>query len=280
VGDMEGQLWELDARTGVNVNVSRNTQLSGCTNAAPCEFPAFDMGSTDAVNQPISTNISVAKIPSNIATGKALSAYPNATVLLVGTAGEDWVSTPGSDPGKLHVLLYDQQRVPVFAVGGTQIDGSTAWTASTVKSVAASTGVLQEPTAFPAVMANGERLYGNITVAGQVAYFETANGPVGDIMKLQANVSGHTYGIDLGAATSGSLSTTLPGNYATFGGLAVYTSGGTVSGVIGSEVGKVNYVKNSSLGALATPSAPNSALSPNKGDWTFRLRNWLSRFLK
>jgi len=275
VGDAEGQVWELDALTGVNVNVTTDSELSGCSAATPCEYPAFDVGSTDALNQPITTNIAVAKLPSN-PTG-ALAAYPGATVLVFGTAGADWVASPSTDTGNLHVVLYDQQRVPIFKVTGKQLDGATAWTAASVKGAS---GVLQEPAKYP--MPAGERLYGNITISGQAAIFETATDAVSDIMNLSATTSGHTYAIDLGAAaSSGSVPTALSSTVANYGGVAVYLPSGGGGGIIADEASKLNYISKSSMPAtLAAAVAPNAQLSPTNKSLTYQLRNWILRFLK
>jgi type IV pilus assembly protein PilY1 len=275
VPDFDGRIWELDARTGANVNLS--STLTGCTAAAPCEFAAFDTQSSDSSNQPITTNIAVAKVPSNIGAGKALSAYAGATVLLFGTAGADWIKNPNSTSGNLHVVLYDRKRVPIGNPVGFQLDGTTAWTPASVRSTAQNSGVLQEPAGFPFALAAGERLYGNVTVTGQLAYFASASGSVGDIMKLSASTAGKTYALDLGLATAGTPATAVQGSLATFGGLAVYAPGaaGTApTSVIGAEVSKINVISTSSN----TNAAANPALSPTSGSWTSRLRNWLLRF--
>ncbi|MBS2026264.1 MAG: hypothetical protein JST54_00045 [Deltaproteobacteria bacterium] len=277
VGDLEGQLWELSARNGANANY--NTVLASCS--AGCDFPAFDVQSTAGSNQPITTNIAVAKVPTNPAAGTVLKPYPSATVLIFGTAGADWVATPSSDSGKLHVVLYDQKRVPVNGPTGLKLDGVTPWTAANTYAAASTTGVLQEPTGFPVVFAPGERVYGNITISGSDAVVSTASGTVGDIMQLATNTGGHTYYMNLGKSSTASPFTDIGASpLATFGGAAVYNGSGG-SGVLVDHPGGFDYVKSTSvtLGG-SSDFAPNSALSPSKKSLTYRLRDWILRFLK
>ena len=277
VGDLGGQLWELDALTGKNVNFTTDSSL-GCSTASPCEYPAFDTQSTDANNQPITTNIAVAKIPQGIAKNLALSNYAGATVLVFGTAGADWITNPTTTAGKLHVVLYDQQRVPIFGLSGNEIDGKTAWTKADALATLSKTGVLQEVPGFPDTsFAAGERFYGNITVTASEAVFSTAMASIGnDINKVNANTTGKTYKLDLSAVASGGTSTAIGDNKqgANYGGLAAYVpSGGGAPVLVGSEVSKLNVI----TGKAASPDA---SLSPTKSSWTYRLRNWLLRFMQ
>jgi len=282
VGDFEGRIWELDAATGVNVNMSR--VLSGCSITSPCKYPAFDAyaaaGSSES--QPITTNIAVAVVPTTTDSGSIFHNYAGAKMLVFGTAGSDSISNPSTVSGRLHTLLYDAKyRVPVASgVGGVDTASGDAFTASSTQTKADATGVLQEPTGMPDVLAEGERVYGNITVTGQSVVYSTAKKSVpSDINTLAGDAQGSSYVLDLGSATSTNKHTVLSASVANYGGVAVYSSKatGTVS-LLSSEVSKLNRI-NVSNGDKAHIK-PNTDLSVDKDSFGSGFRNWLLRFLK
>lgn len=278
VGDMEGRLWELDGATGQNINNA--TGMSSICAAPPCNYSAFDTQSTDVNPQPITTNIAVAKVPVNPTTGSALVNFPGATVLLFGTTGADWVGA--SVAGKLHVaLLDDRYRVP-FRYGGTHLDG-TAWPQATAQSFATTHGVLQEAgSTFPVVLAAGEHLYGSVTVSGQTAFFGSAKGSVGDIMKLAANVQGTTYSLDLGAAPTGTPTTTLPGSNAIYGGMTLLhrsTGTGSTDYVVTSSVNGIEAAKKDNAGSTGSWSPDRNLSTQGQNGILYQLKSWLQRIL-
>ncbi len=294
VGDQEGRVWELDAITGANVNMS--TTLTGCSASAPCRFPAFDARSTSSVPQPITTNVAVAVVPSTVASGHLLYSYRGQRVVIFGTAGADWISGAASVPGKLHVALYDDSaigtsgsiplRVPIRTGAGKELDGTTDWTPTTALNAASTYGVLQEVPGFPDVFSAGERLYGDITVTGGAVYYSTASSQVSDIMQLSASASGHTYALDLFTAATGALHSTLL-NDANYGGVAVYSPTNATTGVrsfqgiVGDQVAAIGFIPQSSAGTqLTNDSGPSSQLRPDSNSGiTYRLMSWFKRFL-
>jgi type IV pilus assembly protein PilY1 len=278
VGDMEGRVWDLSAMTGANLQTF--TGITGCTGA--CKFALFDTQSTNVSPQPITTNISIAKIPNPATAGSLLVPYQGSNVLLFGTAGADWVAS--SVVGNMHlVLLDDQYKVP-FRSGGTHLD-ATAFLQPAALSAAQTSGVLQEPSGFPIALAAGEHLYGNLTVAGQTVYFESAKGSVNDLMTLSATTAGATYSIDLGAATTGARYSPLTGfALANFGGVAVFHNQDTMTTstdyVIGSEVSQMALLKISNSTATGA-SSPNVQLAPpGTATNASRFLGWVRRVLK
>lgn len=93
VPDMEGKIWELDARTGKSINLTA---------------PVFDAGSTHDAPQPFATNVGVFKVPTNLVAHSIFEKYAGQRLLVAGTGGADWV--PASVPGKLHVIPIDGGR--------------------------------------------------------------------------------------------------------------------------------------------------------------------------
>lgn len=279
VGDMEGRLWELDAATGMNANVGRE-EVPGCTSAAPCKLAAFDAQSTAGRPQPITTNIGVAVLPAAPAAGTGLAGYGSATALIFGTAGADWVGA--SVPGTLHLLLRDAQyRLPI-AAGGARLNGSPIGQSAALNAAEAS-GLLQEPTPFPQTLANGEHLYGAVSIIGSTVYFESANGAINDVMQLGAYGSGATYSFDLGGVpTSGSAASRFNNlGKANYGGVTAYhRDNGTSSKdyVLTAEVSKIeNVVISNSNGP--GPSSPNkNAAVEGQGGLLYKLVNVLHWF--
>ena len=271
VGDQEGHLWELDAATGVNINNANSI----CA-APPCNFAAFDTGSTSANPQPITTNIGIAKIPQHPDLGSDFTAYPGNTVLLFGTAGANWV--PSAVSGTIHVPFLDTVlRVPIYT-GGWNLSHTINWTTAQAQTYAGTNGVLQElGPGLPHTFAVGERLFGAITIAGSTAYFATANGPVpSDIMLLDGRTTGASYSIDFQSANPASPIVTLAvPTYANYGGMTVFHNASTgYDDVIGLEVSKISKTTDTT-----GHSAPNRALSlTGQGGLIYYLKLWMQRF--
>jgi type IV pilus assembly protein PilY1 len=275
VGDAEGRLWELDARTGANVHLVRD---SGSCNPV-CKYPAFDaVGPTNSPVQPVSSNIAQARLPS--APSGALSSFGNELVAIFGTAGADWV--PNAVGGKVHVvLLGDRYKKPVFS-GGKHLDG-TPWTRDDARDSARDWGIYQEPDGLPIALTAPERVYGNITISGRVAFVPVAGGVIGQPESIQKNISGRTLMIDLGnlAANANAASLALADhNLANFGGVTVLhvaSGSGSRDLVIGAEVSKLTKYVETNAGTSGKATA-DSKLSPNQS-LPYRLLNAVRRFV-
>ncbi len=273
VGDFEGRLWELDARSGANVHLVRD----GASCSPVCKYPAFDaVGPTDTPQQPISSNIGVAKLPS--APVGPLASLGDEMVALFGTAGADWV--PTTVGGKVHiVLLTDRRKKPVVG-GGKHLDGSP-WTEADARDSARDWGIFQEPAGLPLALTAPDRVYGNVTISGQVAFVPVAGGVVGTPESISRNIAGKTLLLDLGALPANATAAALANHsLANFGGVTVLhvpSGAGSKDIVIGAEVSKLTKYVELNAGASGRTSA-NSDLSPNQS-LPYRLLNAARRFL-
>ncbi|NOK37784.1 hypothetical protein HMI49_31755 [Corallococcus exercitus] len=280
VGDMEGRLWELDASTGMNVNVTR--MGPACSDAAPCKYTAMNIGGLPVTSQPISTNVGLARIPRDAADASAFGQYKGKVVALVGTAGMDWV--PDSVGGRFHALLLDAGLRLPLGQDGKRLDGSPI-NANLAHTEATTYGILQEAPPFPIVFAAPEHVYGNVTIAGRTAYFSTAEESVNDPMLLSASVRGHTYSIDLGntPTSQGDIHPMSGASLANYGGVAVYhrDNGGTSQDyIVGAEVSalRVTRIDNGSNEGASSPTSKNSVAGEN--GVLYQLLNWSQRFLE
>lgn len=294
VGDLEGRLWELDAATGLSLTAYRD---AACTTTA-CNFPAFDTQGTAAAPQPITSNIAIAKMPP-IATGP-LGPFVNESIALFGTAGTDWVpcSTAGVGTpcdistgvgGKVHSLLLEANRRLPIAGGGPQVLGTTNclvgpctdWTTATARAAATTQGVIQEVPPLP--LTGSYRVYGNISVGGQVAWVPLVRGQGGDPMSVSKTLVGKTLELNLGGLVSTQAAAEMANfNLANFGGVAVFSldrgAGNFQTLVIGDEVGKTTKYTGLSGTPAADIRAPKKSLSSNES-LPYRLYNTVRRFL-
>jgi type IV pilus assembly protein PilY1 len=283
VGDMEGRLWELNASTGQ----SRTSLRDGTCINESCNFPAFDTRGTAVAPQPITTNVSIAKLPANV-TGP-LAPYANENILIMATAGANWV--PISTGGQIHVALLDARRRKPVASGGSRLTGEP-WSRSEARQSAASVvsgewgGVLQEPNGLPYQLNAPDRVYGAITISGQAAFIPVVSPPPGggvfdDPLSVSASLAGKTFQLNLGGLPSDVYTTSLPSfSLANFGGVAVFTldrGGGTYqSVVIADEIGKTS--KNAPAAGDATFRNQTRDLSTNES-LPYRLYNAIRRFM-
>jgi type IV pilus assembly protein PilY1 len=263
-GDMEGNLWELDASTGMNANV-----YFGST-CAPlgCKFTAFSTQSDATNEEPVTTNIAVGRLPVIPADStSALTAFSNATFIAFGTAGANWVSF--NNKGQLHLPLIDARyRKPYQMPGSTTdaVNGLTKSQSEWISSAQASGVLLEKGPVFPLIL-TGAHLYGAITISGQVVFFETTRGAIPqDINWLGGLIPGGTYSLDLGAVATTVTGDTLVASYgslASYGGVTVYqdTSLSPTVSVLTAEVSKLT---KTSLGT-STPAARTQSLDPNSG---------------
>jgi type IV pilus assembly protein PilY1 len=280
VGDMEGRLWELDASTGMNINVAR--MGPACSEAAPCKYAAMNIGALPPTSQPISTNVGLARIPRDAANASAFGQYKGRLVALVGTAGMDWV--PDSVAGRFHALLLDADLRLPLGVDGKRLDGVNI-SAGQAHMEETQYGVLQEPSPFPLIFDAPEHVYGNITVAGRTAYFSTAEEAINDPMLLSGSVRGRTYSIDLGntATTQQSITPMSGATLANYGGVAVYhrdTGGASQDYVVGAEVSalRVTRIDNATNTGASSPNAKDSVDGDN--GVLYQLLNWSQRFFE
>jgi type IV pilus assembly protein PilY1 len=280
-GDMEGKVWELDSATGMNVNVYFDPTL--CPSG--CKFPAFSTQSTVSNQQPVTTNLALARIPNlALSSPSVFAPFANSNILVIGTAGANWV--PFTYPGQLHVLfLDDRYRKPYKTAGSAVTDSVNGLTQSQLNWINSSTagGVLMEKSPpFPMQFTNAH-LYGSVTVSGQMVFFETTRDRVPqDINWLQGTITGGTYSIDLGAATSsvtGDGMTAGFGSLASYGGVTVYHDTSTATPtdyVLSAEVSKI---ARTSMGS-STAAAKTGTLDPNsRGTGVFySFKGLLQRF--
>ncbi len=281
VGDMEGKVWELDSATGMNVNVYFGTSV--CTSG--CKFPAFSTQSSVTNQQPITTNLGLARIPNLPSTSTSVFApFANSNILVFGTAGANWV--PFTYPGQLHALFLDDRYRKPYKMSGTAVtdlvNGLTNTQQGWVDSANLS-GVLSEKAPTFPLQFTGAHLYGSVTISGQTVFFETTKDKVPqDINWLSGTIGGGTYQLDLGAVASSTTGDGMVagfGTLANYGGVTVYhdTSTSTPTDyVLSSEVSKI---AKTSMGTT-TSAAKNIALDPNsRGTGVFyAVKGLLQRF--
>jgi len=281
VGDMEGKVWELDSTTGMNVNVYYGTSV--CTSG--CKFPAFSTQSSSTNQQPITTNLGLARIPNLPSTSTSVFApFANSNILVFGTAGANWV--PFTYPGQLHVAFVDDRYRKPYKVSGSavtdMVNGLTKTQQGWVDSANLS-GVLSEKSPTFPLQFTGAHLYGSVTISGQTVFFETTQDKVPqDINWLSGTIAGGTYSIDLGAVASTATGDGMAASFGTlanYGGVTVYhdTSASTPTDyVLSSEVSKI---AKTSMGT-STSASKNAALDPNsRGTGVFyAVKGLLQRF--
>jgi type IV pilus assembly protein PilY1 len=262
-GDMEGYLWELDAATGMNVNVF----FGGTPCASGCKFPAFSTQSTTTIQQPISTNLALARIPNLPPTSTSVfMPFANSNILLFGTAGANWVGF--NNPGQLHVLFLDDRFRKPYQVTGSATDNVNSLTKTQQQWVDSAnlTGVLLEKAPPFPLSFTGAHLYGAITVSGQTVFFETAKDRIPqDINYLQGTIAGGTFSIDLGSATSSATGDSMISGYgslASYGGVTVYHDTSTSTPTDYVITSMVSKLAKTSMGS-STAAAKNTALDPN-----------------
>ena len=287
VGDMEGRVWALDAVTGINLN-NANGLTGGACPTTPCNYAAFDTGSSVSTPQPISTNINISLMPAAPSTGSSLASYAGARLVTFGTAGEDWVylmgSPAGSVAGRLHVLLADARYQVPFSTGtGTQLDGVTAWTLPTAISAAKATGVLQEAytttNQFPLTLSSGGTVYGTVSTFGQTVTFGTTSKPLNDLMSLTSTGGGSAHLLDLGLGTD-SQTALLGGVYGGFavGNPAAASAGSTSNPIFGLEAGRVVRLTSAAApvsGSASASASPNSLGIRGQNGMLYQLKAWL-----
>lgn len=263
VGDMEGNIWELDAATGMNANLYTGTSV--CTTG--CKFPAFTTNSSLTTQRPVTTNLALAKLPNIDPTSPTVFApFANSNILVFGTGGESWVAF--DDAGELHVLFLDDRfRKPINVPGSATdaVNGATLTQAEWVTSALVNGVLLEKAPPFP-LQFTGAHLYGSVTVSGQTVFFETTRDKVpDDINWLQGTITGGTYSIDLGTVTSTATGDTLLpsfGTLASYGGVTVYHDTSTATPtdyVLSAEVSKLS---RTSMGT-STAAAKTPTLDPN-----------------
>ncbi len=269
VGDMEGRLWELDAATGQNVHALRNG--ADCATAA-CNFAAYDTQGTDTNPEPITSTIALTKVPA--APSGVLAAYGNDTVAIFATRGTNWV--PRTVGGNLSTLLLDTQRHRQVLSG-----------AASVRTDARNLGVMVNPATMPLPLAPPDRVYGNITVSGQMVFVPIVTPPAAgvydDPLQVSGLLTGKTLMLDLGGLPASVTGTELANfSFANFGGVAAFnidTGGGVIqSTVISDQIAKTSKYRPAAGPVGTNKTAANAALRANNAI-PYRLYNVIRRFL-
>ena len=263
-GDMEGNVWELDASTGMNADVYFGSTCSG-----GCKFTAFSTQSSVTREEPITTNLAIGRLP-NFPSGSTsiLANFPNANFLTFGTAGANWVAFNSNNKGQIHLALLDDRYRKPYQIPGSSTDlvnGLTLTQSEWINSAQTSGVLLEKSPVFPLIF-TGAHMYGAVTISGQMVFFETTQAGIPqDINWLGGAIPGGTYALDLGTVASGLTGDTLTPNFGTrasYGGVTVYHDTSTTTPtdyVLSSEVSKLT---RTSMGT-STAAARTQALDPN-----------------
>ncbi len=248
VGDDTGNLWELDAATGVSLT-SYATSPSCATAPATCNFSLSNAyGYTqDGGPQPISTLSTLFFIPTSQPAGTTFFNYAGQTMLAYGTAGTDTVSAlPVVPNGAIHVI-------PLAASGRYQ---ATDLAITGDKAIMTAKGVGKEPSGYPQWLTGGKRVFGSIVATNDQLYFSGTSGTVTDIDKRgdASALNGTTYSLNLLSTSTSTAISPLSG-YLGVGGI-----GGTVA-VSTNTAGQVTVVTVTTQGIATTvvPSTNNTA---------------------
>jgi len=272
VGDLQGNLWELSAEDGKNLNYldtslpgKRSFPLygtppmttSGVTRAVQDEYRP--VGGTALARQPLTSPIGIGRftvVPTD------LEPYLKERIAVAqGTMGLDLSISP-TQPGHVYV-------VPVFPEGGSStvslLGGSMANTRLTPPlstsdtATALGSGVLVADADWDTQLQVGERVYGMPKIVNNQMFVNTSYGSfIGDITS-SINDSGRTVRVDTNSGTA--RTTELDTGQKRFGGVLIF---GTEL-VITSDKGIVrlhNQVDTAATGnkvrSRATPATPRS----------------------
>ncbi len=261
-GDMEGNVWELDASTGMNADVFFGTGCSG-----GCKFTAYSTQSDASHEEPITTNLAIGRLPNMPPNSTSvLAPFSNANFLAFGTGGANWVAF--NNVGQFHLTLLDDRYRKPYQLPGSSTDavnGVTLTQTDWISSAQAGGVLLEKSPVFPLIFTSSH-LYGAVTISGEMVFFETtqANIPQ-DINWLGGAIPGGTYALDLGVVASGTTGDTLLPNFGTrasYGGVTVYHDTSTPNPtdyVLSAEVSKLT---RTSMGS-STAATRTQTLDPN-----------------
>jgi type IV pilus assembly protein PilY1 len=154
--------------------------------------------------------------------------------------------------GQLHVVNIDPSSRPATGIGPP------------------------DPTPTFPITVSGQRVYGQITIAGQTAFFSTAAKPVTDPLSVDPGSGGATYQLDLGNAAGAFGGSSLPyfSTQALYGGVSVYydASAGATH-VLGLQVAQLSQT-------IVTNAPTNAALATNSNKGLlYQLLGWVRRAL-
>ncbi|HEX4620766.1 MAG TPA: hypothetical protein VH208_04290, partial [Myxococcaceae bacterium] len=236
--DLEGHLWELPASAGADAWTGKGVASSGAIFA------------TSGTAEPLTTPIAIARLPSTFGSSAALSAWPSQLIALAGTDGSSDTFVDAN--GQLHVVNIDPSSRPATGIGPP------------------------DPTPTFPITVSGQRVYGQITIAGQTAFFSTAAKPVTDPLSVDPGSGGATYQLDLGNAAGAFGGSSLPyfSTQALYGGVSVYydASAGATH-VLGLQVAQLSQT-------IVTNAPTNAALATNSNKGLlYQLLGWVRRAL-
>ncbi|MFT3837878.1 MAG: hypothetical protein QM723_12880 [Myxococcaceae bacterium] len=257
-GDQLGRVWSLDPGTGESNYVmassaDKHGHHHGCGahgGGHGCGCPAVIADSDDNDPMPITTLVSVARIPNGA--GSPFNGHAGEEVVIFGTGAEPWAySTVGAGNhvnGRIYVSYLRNNR--------TCDDNA--------RSV---TGVLQTASGFPYKFPNDITVNGDIAVSGQLAWFGTTSGALSDLFAPVLNITGGFYGLDLGGGCDNTILTcNVPGqpigqwgvfNRGTFGGgpTVLHDTNSNKDFVVGTQTTRIDAM------ALSNGSGPGKATS-------------------
>jgi type IV pilus assembly protein PilY1 len=259
-GDMEGNVWELPARTGINPWTGQGVGNTGAI---------FRTGTTAAnsVMEPITTPIALTRLTSISPSAvplPVLQPWSTQVIAMLGTdnSGDPFVNTNG--------------KFQVFNVDTAARPSVTGIAPSDINTVL---------TPFPFSF-TGERVTGWIPVLDSTAWVTTTNTVLTDPMLIDALSNGHTYKISLGSTASSTVASGLA-SQASYGGAAVWYD--AVSGkarAIEMRVTEKYLEPPSGTGIVPAPPGPPpgapgtfAKIGPS-GGIVYRFTGWLKRVLK
>jgi len=242
--DMEGNTWELPAKTGINAWTGAGVSSTGAIFA------------TGTPSEPLTAPITIARMP-NIPTTStaALKPWKQNLIALTGTnnAAEGYVNPDG----QFHVMNIDPGVRPTTGVAP------------------ADNNITLTP--FPMTF-TARRVAGPISVVGQFAYVSTTSKAISDPLLIDALALGGVFPVDLGAADTSTVTTSLPyfSTQGSYGGVVAMNEPGVGVHVISSQVTQQSHTIITTAG-----SQPNAQLRVNGpvNNVLYKLTGWVRRVL-
>jgi type IV pilus assembly protein PilY1 len=263
-GDQLGRVWSLDPGTGesnyvMSSNIDKHGHHHGCgshSGGHGCGCPAVVANSYDNDPTPISTLVSVARIPQSA--GSPFNGHGGEEVIIFGTGAEPWAYS--SVGGGNHV----RGQLHLGYLRGARVCDDNARD---------NTGVLYEPTGFPYQFPNDISVNGDISVSGELAWFGTTTGALNDLFAPVANITGGFYALDLGGGCDNTILTcNVPGmpigqwgvfNRGTYGGgpTVLHDTVSNNDYVVGTQTTRVDALTINNGGSLPGKATAQTSLS-------------------
>lgn len=242
--DLEGNTWELPAKTGINQWTGAGVSSTGA------------IFTTGTPSEPLTAPITVARMPDIPAVSTAvLKPWKQNLIALTGTnnAAEGYVNPDG----QFHVMNIDPSKRPSTGIAP------------------ADTNMVLTP--FPLTF-TARRVAGPISVVGQFAYVSTTSKAISDPLLIDALALGGVYPVDLGAIDISTATGSLPffSTQGTYGGVVAMNEPGVGVHVIGSQVTQQSHTV-----ITAPDSQPNPTLRVNgpTNNVLYKLTGWIRRVL-